>query len=134
MWSLYKFRLHITYTKSTSGMLYKVHIIVFQFPKWWVQKDRARNLLMLDKNPICVKILISKSLNEHCSLVLECLDSCISLIDNDLALKIKNYLALIIDNYLSAKRWGKSLGIRELGKYVMMFARTESEDQPGKVL
>lgn len=51
-----------------------------------------------------------------------------------MALKIENYFSLIIDNYLSAKRWGKSLGVRELGKYVMIFARTESEDQPSKVL
>lgn len=63
-----------------------------------------------------------------------CLDSCIFLIDNDLALEIDNYLALIIDNYLAAKRWVKSLGIRELGKYVMIFARTESKDQPGNML
>lgn len=59
---------------------------------------------MLDKNIICVKILISTSFNELCSLVLEFLDSCIFLIDNDLALKIDNYLDLMIDNYLAAKR------------------------------
>lgn len=48
------------------------------------------------QEPLCTIILISRS--QLCLLmsfaVLECLDSCISLIDNDLALRIDNDMAL----------------------------------------